>query len=468
MADGVNIPNRGPELQAVCIGLLALAVIATALRCYTRTFILKAFGMDDAVMVFATVRYGFRRHPQSTAGVRTTNKDATTRYRSYYSLLRHLREFIMAQDGTTQTLKRGDVKDAMKFWWFCYIWYCVTMIASKISIGIFLLRITVVKTHKWIIYVVLFLSVLSGIVFFFVTLLQCQPLYYFWSKDGPGMCVPPSIIAALTYLYSAFSVLCDFTFALLPLHMIMGLQMRKSIKWSLVPILGMACIVAVVVRFVFVHKFEDPDFLWATVDIAIWSDVEQGLAICAGCLATLQPLIKRTAQLVGLWSNTHTGLGASVYGLPPHTIGSLDRKKLARARATRDNGNFTLATFQRVSEGNLKDLDLEGNLRRGGGGESKSGVSSHNNGGSHHFHHNSSDEGKSIHGNKAGIFTTTTVTVKKEPAHSAGGGLYNHFDDSEERLTHKSSKDLMEEGGRGPRPGVCWITHRRISEDDDD
>lgn len=58
MADGVDIPNRGPELQAVCIALLVLAVTATALRCYTRIFILRAFGLDDGVMVFATVRFG--------------------------------------------------------------------------------------------------------------------------------------------------------------------------------------------------------------------------------------------------------------------------------------------------------------------------------------------------------------------------------------------------------------------------
>ncbi|KAK6851677.1 hypothetical protein PG995_011802 [Apiospora arundinis] len=420
MADGVDIPNRGPELQAVCIALLALAVTATALRVFTRTFILKAFGLDDAVMVFATISFIL-----FTASALTGVHYGTGRHNS--------------------DLKKQDVQDAMKFWWFCYIWYCVTMIASKISIGLFLLRITVIKVHKWIIYVVLFLSVITGMVFFFVTLLQCQPLYYFWNKDGQGTCVPPSIIAALTYLYSAFSVLCDFTFALLPLHMIMGLQMRNSIKYSLIPILGMACVasIAVVVRFVFVHTFEDPDFLWATLDIAIWSDVEQGLAICAGCLATLQPLIKRTAQSLGLWSN-NTGLGASGSGMPPHTIGSMDRQKLARSRATRDNGNFTLATFQRVSEDSQEDLDLEGNHRRGGGGENKSGVSAGNlyAGGDV-----GSDDSKSIHNSKAGIFTTTTVTVKKELANSGGGGMYNHFDDSEERLTHKSSKDMMEEGG---------------------
>lgn len=58
MASGADIPNRGPELQAVCIALLVLAVVATALRCYTRVFILRAFGLDDGVMVFATVSYG--------------------------------------------------------------------------------------------------------------------------------------------------------------------------------------------------------------------------------------------------------------------------------------------------------------------------------------------------------------------------------------------------------------------------
>ncbi|KAK6823627.1 hypothetical protein PG987_013884 [Apiospora arundinis] len=57
MVDGVDVPNRGPKLQAVSIGLVSLAVTATALRCYTRTFILKAFGMDDAVMVFATISF---------------------------------------------------------------------------------------------------------------------------------------------------------------------------------------------------------------------------------------------------------------------------------------------------------------------------------------------------------------------------------------------------------------------------
>lgn len=45
--------------------------------------------------------------------------------------------------------------------------------------------------------------------------------------------------------------------------------------------------------------FKNPDFLYATVDIAIWSDIEQGLAITAGSLATLRPLYRKLASRFG-------------------------------------------------------------------------------------------------------------------------------------------------------------------------
>lgn len=137
------------------------------------------------------------------------------------------------------------------------------MIASKLSIGVFLLRITIQRVHHYILYLAMLCSVLSGLVFFFVTLLQCQPITYFWNKDQNGTCISPSIIAALTYLYSAINMVCDFTFALLPLHIIRGLQMNIRTKYALVPILGMGCIasVAVVIRFAYIKDFEDPDFL---------------------------------------------------------------------------------------------------------------------------------------------------------------------------------------------------------------
>jgi hypothetical protein len=51
-------------------------------------------------------------------------------------------------------------------------------------------------------------------------------------------------------------------------------------------------------------QFKDPDFLWATVDVAIWSDIEQGLAITAGSAATLRPLYRKCASTLGLSTGT--------------------------------------------------------------------------------------------------------------------------------------------------------------------
>lgn len=116
------------------------------------------------------------------------------------------------------------------------------MIASKISIGYFLLRITVRQLHTWTIYGALAITVLTGIVFFFVTLFQCSPVSFFWDKDIPGgKCVPMEVIIGLTYLYSVFSVISDFTFAILPAFLISGLNMDRRTKTVLIPLFLMAC-----------------------------------------------------------------------------------------------------------------------------------------------------------------------------------------------------------------------------------
>lgn len=59
------------------------------------------------------------------------------------------------------------------------------MICSKMSIGFFLLRITVKKVHIYIVYCAMFFSVMAGIAFFLVTLLQCTPVSFFWYVTSP-------------------------------------------------------------------------------------------------------------------------------------------------------------------------------------------------------------------------------------------------------------------------------------------
>jgi hypothetical protein len=117
------------------------------------------------------------------------------------------------------------------------------MIMAKTSIGLFLLRVTIKPIHRWIIYIAMGLTVLTGLVFFFVTLLQCAPLSYFWDKSSQtGSCINVDVIIALTFLYSAVSVFCDFTFAILPIFLVWNLNMSIKTRIMLIPILGMACV----------------------------------------------------------------------------------------------------------------------------------------------------------------------------------------------------------------------------------
>lgn len=122
------------------------------------------------------------------------------------------------------------------------------MIASKMSIGFFLLRITVKKVHIWTVYAAMFFTVIAGIAFFLVTLLQCTPVSYFWERVKPlyggtsnGSCVSVEVIIGLAALYSAFSVISDFTFAILPAFLLWDLKMKRRTKFTIIPILAMGC-----------------------------------------------------------------------------------------------------------------------------------------------------------------------------------------------------------------------------------
>ncbi|KAF2020014.1 hypothetical protein BU24DRAFT_131223 [Aaosphaeria arxii CBS 175.79] len=314
------VENRGPLLRAVCLTMVSLAFVPMVLRVYVRVRVIRSFGWDDALMVGAMLSHIMF----ATCAVAGT----------VYGTGRHFKD--LSDEGIFM---------AMRYWWLCYIAYCITMICAKMSIGVFLLRITVNSVHRWIVYIVMGLTVLTGLVFFFVTLFQCSPISYFWNKKlENGTCVNVDIIIALTFLYSGINAIVDFTFGILPMWLVWNLNMRKSEKLALIPILGMACIAssAVVVRMAYVMDFRGNDFLYDTVDIAIWSDVEQGLAIAAGSLATLRPL----------WREISTRLGFSLPSTRPFKDSGRETPfqdsgfNSGRGKAKR-SGPFSLMTFTR-------------------------------------------------------------------------------------------------------------------------
>ncbi|CAO2657227.1 Nn.00g033530.m01.CDS01 [Neocucurbitaria sp. VM-36] len=288
----MQIANRGPELLGVNIAFVITAILACALRCFVRVRMVKAFGRDDWLMVLATLFF-LMYIISSNIGV-------------HYGTGRH-----------NYDLSVQNYEKARKCWYFCYLFFALSMACSKLSIGFLLLRISVKKMHTWILYAAMLISVVAGGTFFFVCLFQCKPISYMWNKSTQsGSCVDNTLISVLAYTYSVFSIISDLTFAIIPGFLVWHLQLKRRAKVALIPLITMGCVAsaAVVARMPFVKYFNSTDFLWATTDIAIWSTVEQGLAITAGSLATLRPLFFLAMQGLGL--NTRpTGQRPSGYGL---------------------------------------------------------------------------------------------------------------------------------------------------------
>ncbi|KAL1836355.1 hypothetical protein VTJ49DRAFT_5247 [Mycothermus thermophilus] len=283
------ISHRGYQLAVVNITALALATTATALRCYVRACLLKAFGPDDWLMLAASVSFAC--------------------YCSFSLLgISHGTGHFVA-DLTTE-----EESTARKWWWHCYFAYALTMLCAKMSIAFFFSRITVRRVHRYVLIVTTLFTLISCFAFFFACIFQCWPVSYFWDKHTQsGKCIPNRIIIALALLFSVINLLTDITFALMPAWIVSRLNMKLKTKLALVALMGLGCVAsaAVLVRMPYVHLIGSDEFLHDSFHVAIWSSVEEGLAITAGCLATLQPLVKQIAYKFGLRSHPSVPLGES-------------------------------------------------------------------------------------------------------------------------------------------------------------
>ncbi|KAJ5769484.1 hypothetical protein N7520_004043 [Penicillium odoratum] len=275
------LPLEGRSLSIFIVTTIFLGIsfIAVCLRCFVRIKLVKAFGWDDALMVFAML------------------------LNILFALCGLTGALYGIGQRTEVLIERGTMETAMFWWWLgqtSYVWVCSI---AKISIALALLRLTVSKLHRMILWGVVAITTIVGLVFWFMLTLQCTPVSYFWQRVRvynkppvivPGSCVNLDGIIDIAYVYSVTATCCDLTLGLLPVSLVWNLQMNTRTKAALAGILGMGCVAsaAVIIRIPFLHDYKDTDFLYATTNISIWSNVEAGLGIAAGSLVTLRPLFR--------------------------------------------------------------------------------------------------------------------------------------------------------------------------------
>jgi cation-transporting ATPase 13A1 len=130
----------------------------------------------------------------------------------------------------------------LQWWWLGQVAYVLTCMAAKVSIAMTLLRLTFKKIHNFILWSVIAVTIAVGFAFWFVLLLQCNPVSHFWNRLGEGTCIDVNIILVMAYIYSISAAACDFTMGVLPIILVSKLHMNSRTKWALAGILSMGCV----------------------------------------------------------------------------------------------------------------------------------------------------------------------------------------------------------------------------------
>ncbi|KAI1344489.1 hypothetical protein F5Y15DRAFT_113185 [Xylariaceae sp. FL0016] len=173
--------------------------------------------------------------------------------------------------------------------------YVLARTLVRISILLFLLRIFRTAQARPVIVATLIFMTAEGIAFLPPILFQCAPIQYFWLQwDGVhrGQCID---VRALVWASAIVGIILDFWLILLPLLFVVHLQLPRKTKIFVCSMFAMGGVVIGVsfVRLPTINRFtitENPTF--DSVDIAIWSGLENDIGVICACLPSLRVLVK--------------------------------------------------------------------------------------------------------------------------------------------------------------------------------
>jgi hypothetical protein len=165
---------------------------------------------------------------------------------------------------------------------------------TKISIGLFLLRLK--KTRKFTIAVwgVLTPLFITTLILCFVVGLQCIPLRALWTPTIKGHCISNETPLNVSYVQSAFAILADLFLTVSPIVILWKVQisLKKKLGICALMSLGLMATIANALRNAFIPSLTASDETYTIVPIVLVADLEFSLGTIAACMPTLMPLFK--------------------------------------------------------------------------------------------------------------------------------------------------------------------------------
>ncbi|KAH7123461.1 integral membrane protein [Dactylonectria estremocensis] len=266
--------DRGGQLFLVQLVFLLAAGICTLVRAYVKLFMVKHVTIDDYLIFSAMAAYT----AYGAIALDGVVNGATGKHRSH----------ITSPDEAARSLRA---------WYICEVLYPPIAMAVRCSLCVLLFRLASKTIHRWIIWINLGLVTIISVAFFFILAFQCYPVSYFWRQvyGNEGHCINKEIVPYSVFVHSIVSALSDWCLGLLPIALLWHVKINRRTKAIIAILLslGMIAGVALIVRIPYVTYLKPSiDFLYVSINIAIWTVMEPALGIIAACIATFRPLFK--------------------------------------------------------------------------------------------------------------------------------------------------------------------------------
>ena len=309
--------TNGGSTIGINAWFLAMAWIFLSLRLYTRAVIHRSVRSDDWIMIIAVVC------PSATISSMPMTNSYKCLYTVYVvcSIVINIR--VHSTNGSVQWHNLAVAATLLNI---AEEFYVLCIMTTKISLGIFIHRFTNKQWQRMLIYVSLGIYSLISMATFFFAVFQCG-IYHdvntFILRRLQGKCASDAADLGISYAQSGLTAFTDWMFLGLPVFILTKSLMSRSEKIAVMAILMFASVsgVASIIRLFYVDilAVRKADFFVHARNLGLWSCVEPGVAIIAGCAITLRPLFRsnRVRMLsshvfnIKTWQDKSPGRGRS-------------------------------------------------------------------------------------------------------------------------------------------------------------
>lgn len=182
-------------------------------------------------------------------------------------------------------------RNFLKYYYLDTAQFFIALATCKISICLFLLRLSHFNKLKRILYGLILFLILTHLALFFLNVFQCSPVDKVWNLDDPGKCFSEATVMNILVAQGVFSFTTDFVCAAFPIVLLRKLKIKTQSKIALCCLMGLGVVTGgiAIARTATAWQIKSEDLSWVGVPNAMTRIFEVNIGNIAACVPILKP-----------------------------------------------------------------------------------------------------------------------------------------------------------------------------------